>query len=94
MKLMKNPFIFLYLFAFIYLMMCPSAHQLGEIVPHGAILKIKVQLQQNNFNNDYTIDPLHSFNKSTTTDFYQIRKHAVIYIQSSLLPLSTVKLIL
>lgn len=79
--------------------MCPSGQQLGDTIRHDVILKVKVQLQQDNFNNDYNVDPLSLSRKFKTADFDQIKKCAVIFSQSSLPDLdlsvlSTVKLIL
>ena len=79
--------------------MCPSVHQLGDVARHDVILKIGVQLQQNNFNNDSTINPFTFSNKTKAAEFDQIRSCVVKYPQSSLpaldlSSLSTVKLLL
>jgi hypothetical protein len=99
MKLAKNPLSFLYIVAFIYLVMCPSVHQLGDNIRHDVILKVKVYSQQDNYNNDYNFHPLRYANKLKIADIDQIRTCAFVFFQSSLpdldiSTLSTVKLIL
>ena len=99
MKFTKKSLNLLYIFAFIYLTMCPSVHQLGEIIRHDVILKIGVQLHHSNFNNDYTVDPLNFSNKTKAAVFNQTGSCVVKYAQTSplaldLSALSTVKLIL
>ncbi len=99
MKFKKKSLNFLYIFAFIYLTMCPSVHQLGDIVRHDVIIKVGAQLQQSNCNNDHTVDPLNFSNKIKAAVFNQIRSCVAKYVQTSLLAfdlsaLSTVKLIL
>jgi hypothetical protein len=99
MQFTKKSLHFLYLVAFTYLTMCPSVHQVGDIVRHDVIVKIGLKSQQSNFNNDYTVDPLNFSNKTKAADFNQARSCFDKFAQTSLLALdlsalSTVKLIL
>ena len=99
MCLSKKSFIYLCVFAFTYFVMCPSVHQMGDTIRHDVILKVKVHSQQDNFNNNYSFDPLSFAKKFKTADIKQIRTCAVVFSQSSLpvsdiSALSTVKLIL
>ncbi len=99
MKVTKNSLAFLYIFAFIYLVMCPSVHQFGDNIRHDVILKVKVKFQHNYVYPDWTVETCTLSGKTKTADFDQINLRAVQYIQPSfpaldLSTLSTVKLIL
>ena len=99
MKFTKKSLNFLYIFAFIYLTMCPSVHQLGDIVRHDVIVKVGAQLQHNNFNNSHTIDSFNFSNKSKAAGYDHSTLCVIKYTQSSLpvidlSALSTVRLIL
>ena len=100
MNLTKTIQSILYISAFIYLVMCPAVHQLGDIIRHDVILKFGVQLQESNLKNDCTIEPFNQPYNITTSDFTQDRTQCVeaytppSFLSSELSVLSTVKLIL
>lgn len=99
MKATKNSLALLYIFAFIYLVMCPSVHHFGDNIRHDVILKVKVKFQHNYANADWTIETCTLSSKTKTADFDQINLCADQNIQPSfpsldLSALSTVKLIL
>jgi hypothetical protein len=99
MKLTKNSLAFLYIFAFVYLVMCPSVHQFGDSIRHDVILKIKVQCQHNNLNADWNVDKAAVSSKNKAAEFEQVNLRTDRCIQSyfpalNLSALSTVKLIL
>ena len=100
MKFTRNIHHILYLLAFIYLVMCPSVHQLGDIVRHDFTPQVCKQLQQKTFKKDFNLNPFQFNNHTQTVDFDQIRTLCVVKHTPSLLPvldlsaLSTVRLIL
>ena len=100
MKFTRNIHHILYLLAFIYLVMCPSVHQLGDIVRHDFTPQVCKQLQQKTFKKDFNLNPFQLNNHTQTVDFDQIRTLCVVKLTPSSLPaldlsaLSTVRLIL
>ena len=100
MRLTKNYHNILYAIAFIYLVMCPAVHQLGDIVRHDLTLKIGDQVQQNNFKKNFNGNPFNFSNSVQTADFAYIKTVCVVqpapssYTALDLSSLSTVRLIL
>lgn len=80
--------------------MCPSVHQLGDIVRHDVTLKIGVQVQHNNFKKHFNGNPFHFSNNTQTADFDYLQrvcdsKHTPVLLPAlDLSALSTVRLIL
>ena len=100
MRLVKNYHHILYVLAFIYLVMCPSVHQLGDIVRHDVTHKIGVQVQHNNFKKNLNGNPFNFSHNIQPADFDHINAVSVIKRAPSSSPalglsaLSTVRLIL
>jgi len=100
MRLTKKYHNILYVFAFIYLVMCPSVHQLGDIVRHDVTLKTGVQVQHNNFKKNFNSNPFTFARNTQTADFDDLQRVCDSKPTPALLPaldlsaLSTVRLIL
>ena len=100
MKFTKGFHHILYILTFIYLVMCPSVHQLGDIVRHDFTPQVVKQVQQKNFKRDLTLNPFPLTYHTQTVDFDQIRSLSVFNPHALSLPaldlsaLSTVRLIL
>ena len=90
----------LYLLAFIYLVMCPSVHQLGDIVRHDFTPQVGKQLQHKTFKKSFNHNPFKFHNNLQREDFAQFKTLEEIKFSPSLLAtvklsaLSTVRLIL
>lgn len=100
MKLTRSFHHILYLLAFIYLVMCPSVHQLGDIVRHDFTPQVVKQVQQKTFKKELNLNPFQLNNLTQIVDLDQIRTLCVVKLTPSSLPsldlsaLSTVRLIL
>ena len=100
MKFTRNIHHILYLLAFIYLVMCPSVHQLGDIVRHDFAPQVCKQLQQKTFKKDFNLNPFQLNNHTQTVNFDKTKILSVVKLTPSSLPalglsaLSTVRLIL
>ena len=100
MRLTKNFHIILYGLAFIYLVMCPSVHQLGDIVRHDFAPQVVKQLQHKPFKKGFNLNPFKLHNTISVEDFAQFKTLEDITFSPSLLStvtlsiVSTVRLIL
>ena len=80
--------------------MCPSVHQLGDIVRHDFTPQVCKQLQQKTFKKDFNLNPFQLNNLTQIVDLDQIRTLCVVKLTPSALPssglsaLSSVRLIL
>jgi hypothetical protein len=80
--------------------MCPSVHQLGDIVRHDFTPQVVKQVQQKTFKKELNFNPFQLNNRIQTVDFGQIQILSVVKLTPSSLPaldlsaLSTVRLIL
>ena len=90
----------LYLLAFVYLVMCPSVHQLGDIVRHDFTPQIGKQIQHKTFKKGFDLNPFTFYNNIQPEDFIHFKTSEEIKISPSFLStinlsaLSTVRLIL
>ena len=100
MRLTKKLHNVLYLLAFVYLVMCPSVHQLSDIVRHDITPQFGKQLPHKTFKKGFNLTPFKFHNHTKTQDFIQCKTLEEIKLSPSLLStvnlsiLSTVKLIL
>ena len=100
MRFTKKYHNILYVFAFIYLVMCPSVHQLGDIIRHDVTLKIGAQVQHNNFKKNFNSNPFNFSKNTQAADFDYLQTVYDSKLTPALLPaldlsaLSTVRLIL
>ena len=100
MKLTKSFHHILYILAFIYLVMCPSVHQLGDIVRHDFTPQVVKQVQQKTFKKELNFNPFQLNDLTQTLDFGKTKTLCVVKLAPSSLPaldlsaLSTVRLIL
>ena len=100
MKFTRNLHHILYLLAFIYLVMCPSVHQLGDIVRHDLTPQVVKQIQQKTFKKELNLNPFQLNNHTQIVDFDKTKILSVVKLTPSSLPvldlsaLSTVRLIL
>jgi len=100
MKFTRSFHHILYLLAFIYLVMCPSVHQLGDIVRHDVTPQVVKQIQQKTFKKVFNLNPFQLNNLTQTVDFGKTKIVGVVKLVPSSLPslglsaLSTVRLIL
>jgi hypothetical protein len=80
--------------------MCPSVHQLGDIVRHDVTPYVVKHIQQKNFKKELNLTSFQLCYNTQTVDFDQIRILSVVKPNASALPvldlsvLSTVRLIL
>ena len=90
----------LYLLAFVYLVMCPSVHQLSDLVRHDITPQFGKQLPHKTFKKGFNLTPFNFHNHTKTEDFLQCKTFVEIKFSPSLFSainlsiLSTVKLIL
>jgi len=61
----------LFIAAFIYLVMCPAVHELGDNIKHYVALKLKAKILQKDFKNSFNITPLKLSNNSQGGIFVQ-----------------------
>ena len=99
MRSERNSLYLLYIFSFIYLVMCPSAQQLCDIVRYDVIIEIGDQLSQHTIKKNSSTSTCNFPNGIKTSEFDQSRSCIVKHTKSplpalSLSVLSTVKLIL
>ena len=80
--------------------MCPSVHQLGDIVRHDFAPQVVKQIQQKTFKKGFNLNPFQLNNLIQTVDFGKTKIVGVVKLAPSPLPalglsaLSTVRLIL
>ena len=80
--------------------MCPSVHQLGDIVRHDFTPQVVKQIQQKTFKKELNSNPFQLNNRIQAVDFGQTQILNVVKLTPSSLPasdlsaLSTVRLIL
>ena len=80
--------------------MCPSVHQLGDIVRHDVTPQVVKHIQQKNLKKELNLNAFKLSYNTQTIDFDQIRILTVVKPNTSTLPvldlsaLSTVRLIL
>ena len=90
----------LYLLAFVYLVMCPSVHQLSDIVRHDFTPQVGKLLQHKSFKKGFNLNPFKFHNNNPLEDFAQLKTSKEIKFSLSFLStaklssLSTVRLIL
>ena len=100
MRFTKKFHSILYLLAFIYLVMCPSVHQLGDIVRHDLTPQVGKLLQHKPFKKGFNLNSFNLHNTTPLEDFVQFKTSEEIKFSPSLLStvnlsaLSTVRLIL
>jgi hypothetical protein len=100
MKFTKSFYHIFYILAFIYLVMCPSVHQLGDIVRHDFTPQVVKQIQQKTFKKESNLNTFQLSNYIQTVDFDQTKILGVAKLAPSLISplglsaLSTVRLIL
>ena len=100
MKLTKTYHSILYILAFNYLVMCPSVHQLWDIIRHDVTFKIGFQTQQKNLKKNFNSSHFKFSFSTQPTDCDYLKK--VFFIETTpsspltlnLSFLSTVRLIL
>lgn len=86
--------------AFVYLVMCPSVHELGDSIRHDVVYKSGTKTIQMDFKNHLSPAPLHVFNHNRNDIFVQSRDAQKLFFCLSLHPtlnltiISTVRLIL
>ena len=90
----------LLIFVFIYLIMSPFVHELGDNTRYDFVLKARAKISGKNFKNGFSFTPLILSNNSLTDDFYQFTTKLNFPIFTSSNPtlnlsiLSTIRLIL
>lgn len=100
MKLARKIHNIFFAVAFIYLVMCPWAHQLVDIVRHDVTLKTGVTLQESSFKKNFPGTSLTFSWHIQTPVFGQIKTFSAVQLTlpappaGSLFALSTVRLIL
>jgi len=88
------------IFAFIYLVICPSIHELGNNIRHDVALKVEAKILQKNFEKGFSFTPLKLFNNTQAGVFVQSKTVQELPIFSSsnstlnLSILSTIRLVL
>ena len=66
MKLNKNFHHIIYIFAFIYLVLCPAVHQLDDAVNHDIVIKNEARLQQKECHKNVDSNLIKIFNSFLT----------------------------
>jgi len=61
MKLTKKFLHNLYIFAFIYVVLCPAVHQVDDTVHHNIIITSEARLQQRDYTEDIDSSPVQAF---------------------------------
>ena len=86
--------------AFIYLVICPAVHELGDNIKHDVALKVEAKKLQKDFKNSFNITPLKLSNNSQGRIFVQSMTaqewtiFSTVYSTLNLSILSTIRLIL
>ena len=86
--------------ALVYLVMCPSVHELGDNIRHDFIYKVGTKTLQKNFKGGVNVTPLHLSNNTQNDSFVQLKDAQKLLTFSpphstlNLSILSTIRLIL
>lgn len=100
MRLTKKFHSILYLLAFIYLVMCPLVHQLGDVVRHDFTPQVGKQLHHKPFKKAFNFNPFTFHNNIQREDVAHVKTSEEIkfcptlFSTVNLSALSTVRLIL
>ena len=86
--------------AFVYLVMCPSVHELGDNIRHDFVYKVGTKTLQKDFKSGLNVTPSHLSNNAQNDSFVQLKdaqKHlffSPLHSTLNLSILSTVRLVL
>ena len=89
-----------FIFAFVYLVMCPSVHQVSESIRHDISVKLETKASKQNLKRNLAVNPLKIITTAQTSisvHFRKLQKISVFLLSPFTLDLSmlcTVRLIL